>query len=185
MKFKKIHFTLIFFAILPFLNFIHFDDYCFGIADLLIIGGLTIMFFISFLVITFYDLYNLSIRKLRFNFLPLLIVLIFSVSLFIGVKYQGKHFLKNITKSYKNEVGEEATSKILLFTDKTFEFQQVDENEVCYKKGTYYFKNDSLFLEKNDKSVKDVVFDSIYYFSYKENLLIPINKTLPNFKTNK
>lgn len=185
MKFKKIHFTLIFFAILPFYNLIYFDDYCFGVADLLIITGLTIVFFISFLVIVFYDLYNLSIRKIQFNFLPLLIVLLFSISLFIGIKYQGKFLFKNVTKSYKNELGEETTSKILLFTDKTFELQQAGKNEVCVKKGTYYFKKDTLFLDKKDKSFKDIVFDSIYYFNLSENLLIPNNKTLLKYKLDK
>jgi hypothetical protein len=185
MEFKKIHFTLIFFAILPFLNFIHFNDYCFGVADLLIITGLTIVFFISFLVISFYDLYNLSIRKLRFNFLPLLILCIFSVFLFIGIKYQGKFLFKNIAKSYKNEIGEKTTSKIILFTDKTFEVHQAGKNEVCVKKGIYYIENDSLFLDKKDTSFNDVVFDSIYYFNITENLLIPNNKTLLNYKIDK
>lgn len=185
MEFKKIHYTLIFFAILPFLNLIHFNDYCFGVADLLIIAGLTIAFFISFLVISFYDLYNLSVRKLRFNFLPLLILFIFSVSLFIGVKFQGKFLFKNIAKSFKNEIGEGTTSKIILFTDKTFEVHQEGKNEICVKKGTYYFENDSLFLQKNDTSFKDVVFDSIYYFNIKENLLIPNNKTLLKYKVSK
>jgi len=64
-------------ALLPFLNLIYFGDYCFGVENLLII----IVFAIAFLVITFYDLHNLSISKLRFNFAPLLIVFIFSISL--------------------------------------------------------------------------------------------------------
>jgi hypothetical protein len=68
-------------ALLPFLNLIYFGDYCFGVENLLIIIGLTIVFAIAFLVITFYDLHNLSISKLRFNFAPLLIVFIFSISL--------------------------------------------------------------------------------------------------------
>jgi len=61
MAFKKRHILLLVFAILPFLNFIHLDDYCFGAAEFLKIAGLTILLFIAFLVISFQDLYSLSI----------------------------------------------------------------------------------------------------------------------------
>ncbi|PQJ77332.1 hypothetical protein [Polaribacter glomeratus] len=185
MKFKKIHLVLFVFALLPFLNIIYLGDYCFGVANLLIITGLTIVFVIAFLVITFYDLYNLSIKKLRFNFVPLLIVFIFSVSLFIGIKYQGKFLFKNQQISFKNEVGAEVTSRVILFTDKTFEVKQALKNEVCTKKGTYYIKNDSLFLNKKDKSFKDLIFDSIYYFDKTQNLLIPNNRKLIRYEVEK
>ena len=173
-----------FFAMLPFLNFIHFSDYCFGVADLLIVTGLTIAFFITFLVIIFYDLYNLSIRKVQFNFLPLLVVFIFSIALFIAIKYQGKFLFKNPAKTFVNELGVEDISKIILFTDHTFELQQKGKHEVCVKKGTYSFKNDTLFLNKKDKTFKDDVFDSVYYFKKAQNLLIPKNNILINFKVN-
>ena len=182
MKFEKIHLVLIMFALLPFLNLIYLGDYCFGVANLLIVTGLTIVFAIAFLVITFYDLYNLSIKRLSFNFMPLLIVFIFSITLFIGIKYQGKFLFKNKEISFKNEIGIDTTSRIILFTDKTFEVKQALKNEVCTKKGIYYFKNDSLFLNKNDRSLNDVVFDSIYYFNKTENLLIPNNNKLLNYK---
>jgi len=52
---------------------------------------------------------------------------------------------KNKEISFKNAVGVEITSRILLFTDKTLEVKQALKNEVCTKKGIYYFKNDSLF----------------------------------------
>ncbi|MDP5105466.1 MAG: hypothetical protein NWQ31_04770, partial [Polaribacter sp.] len=157
----------------------------FGVADLLIVTGLTIVFFISFMVIVFYDLYNLSIRKIQFNFLPILIVVIFSISLFIAIKYQGKFLFKNPTKTFVNQIGEVSTSKIILFTDHTFELQQTGKHEVCVKKGTYLFKQDTLFLDKKDKTFKDEVFDSIYYFRKTQNLLIPNNNLLIKFKVNK
>jgi hypothetical protein len=81
MKFEKIHSVFIVYAFLPFLNLIYLVDYCFGVANLSIVTILTTVFAIAFLVITFYDLYNLSIKRLSFNFMPLLIILIFSISL--------------------------------------------------------------------------------------------------------
>jgi hypothetical protein len=173
MEFRRKHLLLIAFAILPFLSLIHFDDYCFGVADLLIIAGLTIVFFIAFIVMTFYDLYNLSIKKLRFNFIPLLIVAVFSISLFIGVKYQGKFLFKNQLHSFKDVSSEGNYIKIILFTNNSFELRVSTIEETCTQKGIYQLKNDSLFLNKGDKSFNDTIFDSIYYFNKKEKLLIP------------
>ena len=182
MRSEKIHSVFIVYALLPFLNLIYLVDYCFGVVNLSIVKWLTTVFAIAFLVITFYDLYNLSIKRLSFNFIPLLIVFIFSITLFIGIKYQGKFLFKNKEISFKNEIGIDITSRIILFTDKTFEVKQALKNEVCTKKGTYYFKNDSLFLNKKDRSLNDIVFDSIYYFNKAENLLIPNNNKLLNYK---
>lgn len=173
MKFQKIHFTLIFFAILPFLSFIQIGDYCFGVADLLIIGGLTIVFFISFLVISFYDLYNLSIRKLRFNFLPLTILAIFSILLFVNIKFQGKYMFKNQLYAFKSILNEGNSSKIILFTNNTFELKIVSREETCTQKGIYQIKKDTLFLNKTNNSYNNAIFDSIYYFNREKKLLIP------------
>ncbi|WP_170062793.1 hypothetical protein [Polaribacter filamentus] len=42
MKFEKTHLVLIVYAFLPFLNLIYLVDYCFEVANLSIITGLTI-----------------------------------------------------------------------------------------------------------------------------------------------
>lgn len=182
MEFKKRDLLLLFFASLPFYNLFYINDYCFGVADLLVITGFTIVFVIAFLVVTFYDLYNISIKKLRFNFVPLLIAVVFSVSLFFGVKYQGKFMFKSEEISFKNELGVETNSRIILFTDKTFELKQASKNEVCTQKGTYILKNDTLYLDKKENSFNDIVFDSIYSFNKKRKLLSPLNKNLLNYK---
>ena len=181
MKFKKRHVLLLLFAFLPFLNFIHFDDYCFGDAELLIIGGLTIAFFIAFLVISFHDLYSLSIDKLRFNFVPLTIVLIFSVLLFFGLNHHDKLAFQTHLSEFKDPT-ELISSSIEVFDDNTFELSEISIKETCTKKGTYQFKKDSLFLNRNDKTFTDTVFDSIYYFNQKDNLLIPKESAFSNLR---
>ncbi len=182
MKFKKRHLLLLLFAFLPFLNFIHFDDYCFGVAELLIIGGLTIVFFIAFLVISFHDLYNLSIDKLRFNFVPLTIVFFFSLLLFFAIKYHDKNFNKNEVQTFKNEIDGVVFNTLILFDDYTFELSEISIQETCTKKGAYQFKKDSLFLNKNDKNFIDTVFDGTYYFNKKRNLLIPKKSRFLNLR---
>lgn len=173
MAFKKKHLLLLFFAILPFLNFIHPDDYCFGVAELLIIAGLTIVLFIAFLVIFFQDLYSLSVDQLRFNFVPLVIIFIFSISLFFGLKYHDKSFNKNEVHIFKSEIEAKIIAKIILFDDHTFELSEISIEETCVKKGAYQFKKDSLFLYEDMKHIADNFFDTIYYFNKQENLLIP------------
>ena len=173
MAFKKRHILLLVFAILPFLNFIHLDDYCFGVAELLKIAGLTIILVIAFLVISFQGLYSLSIDQLRFNFVPLIIIFIFSISLFFGIKYHDKSFNKNELHSFRSEVKAKSTNEITLFDDYTFELREISFEETCIKKGTYKFKIDSLFLYKFNKDIEDSVFDTKYYFNREENWLIP------------
>ena len=173
MKFKKRHVLLLVFAILPFLNFIHLDDYCFGVAELLKIAGLTILLFIAFLVISFQDLYSLSIDKVRFNFVPLVIIFIFSISLYSGIKYHDKSFNKNQLHTFKSQIKSKFSPKIMLFDDHTFELSEISIEETCVKKGTYQFKKDSLFLYRHNKNIEDSVFDIVYYFNREENLLIP------------
>jgi len=182
MKFKKRHVLLLLFAFLPFLNFIHFDDYCFGDAELLIIGGLTIAFFIAFLVISFHDLYSLSIDKLRFNFVPLTIVLIFSILFYFGLNHHDKNFSKDEVQIFKNEIDNVVYNTLILFDDNTFELSEISIKETCTKKGTYQFKKDSLFLNRNDKTFTDTVFDSIYYFNKKDNLLISKESVFSNLR---
>lgn len=77
-KIRKRYLLLIFLALLPFYKLYHPEDYCFGDVDLVIIGGLTILFVITFLSIVFYNLYSIALKKELFNFRPLIIATVFA-----------------------------------------------------------------------------------------------------------
>jgi len=104
---------------------------------------------------------------------PLVIIFIFSISLYVGIKYHDKSFNKNQLHTFKRDLEAKVSAKMMLFDDHTFELSEISIEETCVKKGTYQFKKDSLFLYRHNKNIEDSVFDTIYYFNREENLLIP------------
>lgn len=138
---------LIVIALTPLFKLIHLNDYCFGVADLLIISAIAVVFFIAFLVILFYNLYKISLKIELFDFKPLIIFFIFGVSLFFGVKFHDKNIFKTIKMSFINDSDLEKRLELRLFTDKTFEYKETQIEYSCYNKGHYQFLNDTLRLE--------------------------------------
>jgi hypothetical protein len=177
----KSYFILIFLALLPFYKLFHFDDYCFGDEDLLLVAALTIVFIIALITIVFNDLYTISFGKELFNFKPLIIGGIFFIVLFLGLKLHDKSFFKNEFQSFKIQEKEPNDVEMKLFGDATFELKTSFSNYSCYKKGTYIYKKDSLFLYITNKNYKESSIDSIYIYYKKEKLLNPKDSLLPKF----
>lgn len=171
MRFRKRYLVLIVFAILPLIKFVHLGDYCFGIADLLIIGGLSILFFIAFLVTLFYNLYKISLKRELFNFSPLIIATLLALVIYLGYKYHDKNMFKEQQATYLEESIVKKPTQITLFKDQTFEVKTFFKEYYCAKNGSYQIKKDSLFLYQNDSA--DVVLDRIYFIDTKSKKLIP------------
>jgi hypothetical protein len=181
MKLTKRHFLLIFLALLPFYKLVHFDDYCFGDEDLLVIGALTIVFVIAFIAIVFNDLYTISFGKEMFNFMPLIIAGVFFLSLVLGLKLHENSIFKNEVQSFKIQQKGTYSAEIKLFGDATFEFKTIFLNYNCVKKGTYFYRKDALYLKKLDSVSKETILDSVYVFNKVDKLLKPIDSLLPKF----
>jgi hypothetical protein len=179
-KLRKRYFLLIALAILPFYKLFHADDYCFGDEDLVIIAGLTVLFVIAFIVVVFNNLYGISLRKELFNFRPLIIAGVFTISLLIGLKFHQKNLFKNELQVFKTEEKDAKYFEIKLFEDATFEFKTVFSHYNCVKKGTYFYQKDSLFLNQTNKS--EVNLDSLYMLNTTTNFLNPKNSLLPKFR---
>ncbi|AUC20290.1 hypothetical protein, partial [Polaribacter reichenbachii] len=137
MKLRKRYILLILLALLPFYKLIHPDDYCFGDVDLVIIGGLTIIFIITFLAIFFYNLYKITIKKELFNFRPLIITAVFAVVFNRALEYHDKAIFKDKFQVFNSFSKEKALLEIILYDDATFEFKTIYDNSYCVEKGTY------------------------------------------------
>ena len=94
MKIRKRYLLLILIALLPLYFLIHTDDYCFGVAELLIIGGLAILFIIVFLVVFFNNLYGISLKRELFDANPLIIAAVYAVLLYLFVNYHDENVFK-------------------------------------------------------------------------------------------
>lgn len=148
-KIRKRYILLIVIAILPLFKLIHPNDYCFGIADLFIIGAIAVAFFIAFLVVLFYNLYKISLKVELFNYRPILIFVVFGVCLYLGVSYHDQHIFKTESNSFITSSSNDLNGKLLLFTDGTCEFELKYESArySCFYKGNYFYKKDSLILQ--------------------------------------
>lgn len=181
-KLRKRYFLLIALAIVPFYRLFHFDDYCFGDKDLLLIAGLTIIFVIAFIVVVFNNLYGISLRKELFNFRPIIIAGVFTICLLLGLKFHEKSLFKNEVQVFKTQKKDAKFYEIKLFEDATFEFRTAFSNYNCVKKGTYFYKKDSLFLNRTHRSKKEDYLDSVYILNRTTNFLNPTNSLLPKFR---
>lgn len=148
-KIRKRYILLIVIAILPLFKLIHPNDYCFGVADLILIGGIAVLFFVAFLVILFYNFYKISLKVELFNYRPILIFVVFGVCLYLGVSFHNKQIFKSEYKAYKTSDTNDFKGKLKLFQDGTCEFELKYEsaNYSCYFKGTYLNNKDTLVLQ--------------------------------------
>ncbi len=182
MKIRKRYVLLILIALLPLYFLIHPDDYCFGVAELLIIGGLVILFIIVFLVVVFNNLYGISLKRELFNFRPLIIAAVYAVSLYLFINYHDENVFKTKKMVFKIEENNTHNAKITLFTDKTFAFKTAYKEYRCVNKGIFQLKNDTLYLKTNHKLTNNVVFDSVYFYDKNKLVLFPVQQKLSKFK---
>lgn len=185
MKLRRRYFLLITLALLPFYKLIHFSDYCFGDVDLLAIVALSVVFAITFITIVFYNLYKISLKKELFNFRPLIIAGVFSLTMYYGIEYHNKNVFKDKVDIFKSMSEGNKELEIVLFDDDTFEFKTTFNKNTCVEKGTYYYKNDLLFLNKNNKATEKSNFDSVYVFNKTYHSLKPEDNSLPIFTLKK
>lgn len=185
MKLRKRYFLLILLALLPFYRLIHTENYCFGDFDLVIIAGLTILYIIAFLSVSFYNLYKITLRKELFNFRPLLITLVFSTTLYNALDYHDKHFFKDKIQTFESVSKEKSILEINLFDNNTFELKTINSKSFCVEKGKYYYKKDSLFLNKLNNVDGNIVFGDVYVYSKTSHSLTPIYSGLPTFRLKK
>lgn len=184
MKIRKRYILLILLSILPFYKIIHFGDYCINDVDYLVVAFLSILVLVTFLSIVFFNLYQISIQRELFNYRPLLIFGVFLVALYVGLKFPDKTFLKSSMYQFSNKIDNKSSVKIILFNDNSFRFKTKYTNEICVKKGTYRFENDSLFLKLDSFSKMETILDTIYYFNKTEKKLLPKSINFSGFRLN-
>lgn len=184
MKIRKRYILLIILSILPFYKIIHFGDYCINDVDYLIITFLSIIVLVTFIASLFYNLYQISIHRELFNYRPFFIFGIFSIALYIGIKNPDILLFKSVNQQFQYQIDATSQAKILLFKDNTFLYKTKYTNETCTKHGTYYFKNDSLFLKLNSGLNNQKFLNRVYFFDKNENKLIPESIDLPTFQLN-
>lgn len=181
MKISKRHILLIILSVFPFYRIIHSGDYCINDVDYLLVALMSIPVLITFLAIVFFNLYNITLQKEFFNFIPLIIFGIFLISLYVVLKFPDISNFKTKTTQLFIKSDTISTSRIILYENGEFQFKNATSNEFCVNYGNYFFKEDSLHLQSTQNTNKYKFLDSVYFFDRKHKMIRPKNNKLPNF----
>jgi hypothetical protein len=184
-KIRKRYILLVVLGLFPFYRFVHTENYCFGDIDLVIVAGLTLFYIIAFLSISFFNLYKITIKKELFNFTPLIITFVFSMTLYYTLEYHNKPLFKNKVQVFKSTSKQEAVLEINLYDNNTFELKTINPKSFCVEKGVYSYKQDTLFLGKSNIVDGNIFFGDVYIYNETYHSLNPIYTGLPIFTLKK
>ena len=164
-------------ALLTLYQIMPIGDYSSGLEKiflLIILGGLLILSFIVFVIV---DIVRFIKMKRKFDFVPLIIITLFlTVFLIFNNSKTDKFWTKTILTGQIVE-GDLRAAQIQLYRNNTFAIR-ISYVDWCFTyQGDYTIKKDTLFLNRDDiNKLTNNEFDTKYTFSYRDSLLIPINK---------
>jgi hypothetical protein len=175
---------LITLALLTLYQILPIGDYCSGIVQALlmfIFGGILILSFIIFTVI---DASRLIRKKIKYDFIPLIIITLFFSVFFIFINSEIDKFWTKTTLTGQIDEGDLRAAQIQLYSNNTFAVRISYIDWSCTYQGDYKISNDTLFLMRDDlMKLTNNVFDSKYKFSYQDSLLIPVDRKCKMIKT--
>lgn len=170
-------------ALLTLYQILPIGDYCSGLVQallMIIFGGLLIL---SFIVFTIVDVVRLIRKKIRFDFLPLIIITVFFSVFFIFINSETDKFWTKTTLTGQTDEGDLRAAQIQLYSNNSFSVRISYVDWSCTYQGDYKINNDTLFLKRDDLTeLTNNVFDTKYKFSYQDSLLIPIDKKCKKIK---
>lgn len=175
---RLIHVILILLLLIGIKQCIHFGDYESGMAQGLLLLFVFSIFFVIFSILLIVDLYKLIRFKKRFDFIPLLLLFLFSITFWFGFAKNEKPFFWK-KEFYKGEIYSlDCNDKLFLYKNGTFAFeiQFVEhKNIVC---GKFKILNDTLKLsEYNTYNVNS--FTNSYLFIKDSSLVALKNGYYP------
>ncbi len=160
-KFSKRHYGLVVLILVLGYKGINLADFCYDLVDKFIVGGIGLLFFMATLVVTFYNLYHISLKEEFFDYLPLLFLILFSGLFYISMYNPELDFYKTETGTYKKLNTTNRQVKLKLFSDNTFFIEEAQGREKCYTKGTFIKSGEALKLnfEEGNNIVRDYRID--------------------------
>ena len=169
---------LIIIGILLNYQFLPFGDYCvglFSILKFLLIGGIFVV------IVSVICLINLNDRiknKRKFDFIPVIIFFIFSLTTYFLVENDYDKFWTKTILTGKIESEHKPTSgKLKLYENGTFEISIRYVDFTCNYSGNYKIHENSLKLEReNLESETENFFTSEYRVYSKERKMKPLKK---------
>lgn len=175
---KLIHLILIVLLLIGIKQCIHFGDFESGMAQGLLLFLFFFIFITIFIVLLLFDLYKLIKVKKRLDFIPFILLILFTITFWFGFINNKKPFFWK-KEFYKGEIYSlDCNDKLFLYKNDTFAFeiQSIEhKNIVC---GKYKIVNDTLKLsEYNTYNVNS--FTNSYLFIKDSSLVALTNGYYP------
>ena len=167
-RFSKRHYALFLLIIALILRGINLGDFCYDIVDTFTLGGIGLVFFMILLIVTFYNLYHISIKKEFYDYLTLVFMLVFSLIFYVVVFNPSIDFYKTEASVFQKGDSINGEYTLRMFEDKTFLIEETKNNSSCYSKGKYDLKGNALKLNFNEGNSLSLV----YAIDFKQNILI-------------
>jgi len=158
---------------------IRFGDYCDELENLITFiysGGL---FLFSFLVFLLIDLIRTIKKKIKFDYIPCIFLVVFIAVSFLSFQIENEKFwTKPILAGYV-VLGEDlfGAEHLILYENKTFSIKQQKVLGRCTYQGKYFIKQDTLVLKRNNLPEPiNKLFCTKYLINQTDSILIPLDK---------
>lgn len=166
--FSKRHYGFVVLVLALLIKGVNLGDFCRDMVDSFIVGGIGLLFFMALLVVTFYNLYHISIKKEFYDFVTPLFLIIFSGLFYVAMVNPTMDFHKTKEATFQLKTSHQNPYDLTLYSDGSFLLTEKDGQQDCYTKG--YYKRDGMQLSLNFH--KDQSFNKTYRFEKNQDLLI-------------
>ncbi|MAD98183.1 MAG: hypothetical protein CMB99_12730 [Flavobacteriaceae bacterium] len=148
--FSKRHYGLVVLILVLAYKGINLGDFCYDLVDKFIVGGIGLLFFMVTLVVTFYNLYHISLKEEFFDYFPLVFLVLFAGLFYVSFYNPEMDFYKTTTGTFQKQNATNSQLKLKLFSDNTFFMEERDGRQKCYTKGSYEKSGEALKLNFNE-----------------------------------
>ena len=168
-------------------QFIPIGDYCSGLLNflnsLVLIG---IMFFIV-LVFTIINLIQIKKRKVKFDFIPIILFLIFcSTWYFIVDMPEKKFWTKKLLVGFIEIEGTPKSGTLRLFANGSFGASYHKADYSCTYQGDYEIIHNRLILKRNDLTqLTNKIFTTEYLINHEDSILKSTINGFPEIRISK
>ena len=166
---------LIFFGLIVLYQYIPIGDYCSGLLNFLnflFYGGLLVL---AFLIISIIDLVKYLRKKQKFDFTPLILIVLFGIAWSFLYQHENEKFwTAKVLEGYLTIDGTPRSGNLTLYKNGSFGATLYSADYDCTFQGDYSIENGKLILQRGDlSSLTNDVFTTEYLINKKDSILRP------------
>lgn len=179
--------VLVILGLVVLYQYIPIGDYCSGLLNFLnflFYGGLLLL---AFLVISIIDLVRYLRKKQKFDFIPLILIVLFGTAWSFLYQHENEKFwTAKVLEGYFAIEGTPRSGNLTLYKNGSFGATLYSADYDCTFQGEYSIENGKLTLHRRDlNSLTNDVFTTEYLVDKKDNILKPIDRKFETININR